>query len=119
RQRSEWVEGPDGTLKGPWAAEHKVMLLDDLGGQFMFTTQTSGGHRCVSDLAHQTQLMRKVKGEPVCPVVGLSDILWSKRYNRQRPHMEIKRYVIFGGGAQRTIDAKPSAKEITGDEIQF
>jgi hypothetical protein len=98
--KSEWVEGPDGNLKGPWVAEYQVLLLDETMAQFLFVTQTDGGRRCVSDLAHQTQLMRKVHGKPVCPVILLSDTLWSKRYKRQRPHFEIKRYVVLGGQAQ-------------------
>jgi len=117
--KSEWIEGPDGQLRGPWVMEHQVLLLDDKMAQFLFVTQASGGHKAVGDLAHQTQLMRKVHGgKPVCPVIHLSDTLWSKRFNRQRPSFDIQRYVLFGSDGPLAL-GKPSAKEVTGDEIKY
>jgi hypothetical protein len=115
--RSEWVVGPDGEPKGPWVAEHQVLLVDDNMAQFLFVTTTGGGHKAVSDLAHQTRAMREIYKKPVCPVVRLKDTLWSKRFKRQRPLFEVKHYAEIRDG--RIEIARLTAREATGDAIQF
>ena len=114
--KDEWVVGSDGTLKGPWEMEHQLLLLDaETMAPYLFVTQTSGGHRAVSELAHQTKMMRRVSGSHVCPVIVLSTALWSKRFNRLRPHFPVKRYVAIGGEAQPAELPGPNASPQGGE----
>jgi hypothetical protein len=76
--------------------------------------------------------MRRFRGQNVYPVVTLSDTFMPTRFGgRQRPHLEIKRWITFGDGTAlsaaepRLLPAgtqevkPPSAKEVTEDEIRF
>jgi hypothetical protein len=78
--------------------------------------------------------MRRFRGQHVFPVVSLSDTFWPTRFGgRQRPHLEIKRWVMLDGGGnalpapeqpklsdQGVQEVKPpTAKEATDDEVPF
>jgi hypothetical protein len=107
--QSEWVKGPDGTLRGPYQAQHIVYLLDPATmDRYCFPTGTAGGHICVRDLADRTRWMRRFRGAHVYPVVTLSDTFMKTRYGgRQRPHFLIKRFIQLGGEALPTAPASP------------
>jgi hypothetical protein len=46
--QSEWVEGPDGKLRGPWQAQHILYLLDPgTMDKYTFPTGTVGGRIAV------------------------------------------------------------------------
>jgi len=125
--RSEWTIGPDGAPKGPWSAERQVLLLDaETMAPYLFVTQTGGGHKAVSDLAHQTKNMRQACGQHVCPVITLSTTLWSKRFNRLRPNFPVKRFIEFGGAQSARLTGptvreveRPAPREELKDEVKF
>jgi hypothetical protein len=121
--RSEWTEGPDGKLRGPWQAQHVVYLLNiDTMDRYSFPTGTVGGSIAVRELVDKTKWMRKFRGDQVYPVVALSDTFMNTRFGgRQRPAFIIKRWVGLGGekalpSIQATLDkfaagpAEPTAK---------
>jgi hypothetical protein len=128
--REEWGEGPDGKPRGPWQAQHIVYLMDPTTmDRFSYATGTVGGSIATSDLAGKVKWMRKFRGENVYPVVRLTDQFMNTKFGgRQRPHLEVQRWVNFGGdGRPLTITGPanskavepPSAKEVTGDEIPY
>jgi hypothetical protein len=92
--QSEWREGPDGKLRGPWEAEFLVYLLNpDTAERFSFATGTIGGGIAVRDLISRVSWKRKFCAEQVYAVVSLSAVPWKTRYGtRLRPHFVIKRW---------------------------
>jgi hypothetical protein len=129
--RSEWVEGPDGELRGPWQSQHIVYLLDiKTMDTYSFATGTVGGAIAVRDLRERTSWMRRMRGSNVFPVVTVSDVFMNTRFGgRQRPHFKIRRWVSFGGNGglsvaespapQLTAVTKPTVAEETGDEVRY
>jgi hypothetical protein len=130
--REEWVEGPSGELRGPWQSQHIVYLLDPATmDKFSIPFGTVGGQIAVRDLCDKTKWMRRFRGENVYAVVQLNDVFMPTRFGgRQRPHFEVRRWVCFGAGGEplavtgptdkATVALDPpSAKEVTGDEIQY
>jgi hypothetical protein len=112
--RAEWVEGPDGEMRGPWQAQHLVYLLNiqtmDL---FTFATGTIGGSICVRDIRDRTNWMRKLRGSNVYPVVTLSDIHMNTRFGgRQRPHFKMQRFIALGGDSGVGLKG-PTAPQLT------
>jgi hypothetical protein len=99
--QSEWRDGPDGKLHGPWQAQYLVYLFNfnpDTAERFTYATGTIGGGIAVRDLVDRVSLMRKVRGENVYAVVIPSNTLMNTRFGgRQRPHFVIKRWVALGG----------------------
>ena len=97
--QSEWVEGPDGKLRGPWQAQHILYLLDPgTMDKYTFPTGTVGGRIAVGELRDKLIWMRRTRGPNVYPVVTLSDTHMRTRFGgRQRPHFKIVRWVRLGG----------------------
>ena len=72
--KSEWREGPDGKLRGPWQAQYLVYLLNaETVDRYTYVTATTGGGIAVRDLVDRTRWMRKFRGANVYAVVTLSD----------------------------------------------
>ena len=130
--QSEWREGPDGKLHGPWQNSYVVYLLDMTNAErFTYIGSTTGGGIAVRDLTDRTRWMRSFRGATVYPIVTLSDTFMPTRFGgRQRPNFVIKRWITLGSdGALATPDApalsgpqtvaEPTAKEVTEDEIRF
>src|SRR5215831_14691902 len=92
--QSEWRQGPDGKLRGPWQAQYLVYLLNsDTAERLTYATSTIGGGIAVRDLVDRVSLMRKFRGEQVYAVVCPSAALMKTRYGtRPRPHFVIKRW---------------------------
>jgi len=93
--QSEWREGPDGKLHGPWQAQYLVYLLNpDTAERFTYATGTIGGGIAVRDLVDRVSWMRKFRGEQVYAVVSPSTAPMKTRYGtRPRPHFVIMRWV--------------------------
>jgi hypothetical protein len=100
--QSEWREGPDGKLHGPWQSQHVLYLGDvDKVERFCFPTATTGGHRAVCDLVDKIKWMRRWRGAAVYPVVKLSKTFMPTRFGgRMRPDLPVQRWVAFGGGGE-------------------
>lgn len=132
--KEEWREGPDGRPRGPWQAQHVVRMLNPADmTRYSYPTGTVGGAIAVRDLVDRTNWMRKFRGEHVYPVVTLADTYMRTRFGgRQRPHFDIKRWVAAPGDGDRALPppgtprlagpkevTEPSAKEVTGDSIEY
>src|SRR6516225_5060336 len=110
--KKEWVEGPDGNLRGPWQAQHIVYLLDlKTMDKYTFPTGTTGGRIAVRDLRDKTMWMRRLRGPNVYAVVLLSDTFMNTKWGgRQRPHFKIVRWVSLGseGGQVEALPPPPA-----------
>jgi hypothetical protein len=120
--RSEWSDGPDGKPRGPWQAQDVLYLLNlETMDRFTFPTGTVGGQIAVRELVDKTKWMRKLRGTHVYPIIRLSDTFMPTRFGgRQRPHFEIKRWVLFGPdekalpaplGSNTALDSTQTAPE--------
>jgi hypothetical protein len=119
--KDEWFE-KFGKMTGPWQGEHVVLLVDpDTMVRYWWPspTATIGACICVRTLMEQTLLMRKFQGAPVHALVELTRTFMNTAYGgRERPHMVVLGYGVFGEGGFKLLP-KPTAKQITGDSIQF
>ena len=138
--QSEWRE-KFGKMTGPWQGEHVVLFVDPATMERYWwpsPVTTIGSAVCVRNLVSQVKLMRQFRGALVYPVVELSHTFMNTAFGgRERPHLEIKRWITFGSSGPvlpapnaPVIEAapssvrvqaveKPTAKEVTGDEIPF
>jgi len=114
--RSEWSEGPDGQLRGPWQAQHILYLVDlTTMDKYTFPTGTVGGRRAVGELRDKLVWMRRLRGPNVYPVVPLSDTFMKTRFGgRQRPHFKIVRWVRLGGegGEVKALPPPPATQTL-------
>ena len=107
--KKEWVEGPDGNMRGPWQAQHILYLLDPKTmDKFTFPTGTVGGRIGIRELVDKTTWMRRLRGPNVYAVVLLSDTFMNTKWGgRQRPHFKIVRWVRLGGEGGESVEALP------------
>jgi hypothetical protein len=116
--KEEWVEGPDGQLRGPWQGQHILYLLDpQTMDKYTFPTGTTGGRIAVRDLRDKIMWMRRMRGPNVYPVVVLADTFFPTRFGgRQRPHFKIMRWVRLGGEGE-TVEALPPPPSTTQAQL--
>src|SRR6516225_6216411 len=109
--KKEWVEGPDGNMRGPWQAQHILYLLDPKTmDKFTFPTGTVGGRIGIRELVDKTTWMRRLRGPNVYAVVLLSDTFMNTKWGgRQRPHFKIVRWVRLGGEGGEVQALSPPA----------
>jgi len=137
--QSEWRE-KFGKMAGPWSGEHVVLLVDPATMEpywWPSPVTTIGSAVCVRNLVSQVKLMRQFRGALVYAVVKLAHTFMNTAYGgRERPHFDIMRWITFGASGSvlpapntpaltkniplevQTVE-KPTAKEVTGDEIRF
>jgi hypothetical protein len=104
--KSEWREGFDGKLQGPWQRQAilEFVNLEDMQC-YSFPTSTMGGFRCIRELDDRIKRMRWFKGQNVYPTVRLTHTHMPTRFGgRERPHLEIKEWHKIGG---REAEALP------------
>ena len=108
--RKEWIEGPDGQMRGPWQAQHILYLLDlSTMDKYTYPTGTAGGTIAIRELRDKIVWMKTYRGTNVYPVVVLSDTFFPTRFGgRQRPHFQIVRWVRFAGEGGEAAQALPS-----------
>jgi hypothetical protein len=113
--KKEWVEGPDGNMRGPWQAQHILYLLDPKTmDRYTFPTGTTGGRIAVRDLRDKTIWMRRLRGPNAYAVVLLSDTFMNTKWGgRQRPHFKIVRWVGLGSedGQVEALPPPPTSKD--------
>jgi hypothetical protein len=97
--REEWVEGPDGELRGPYQGQHVLYFVDlKTMDKFSYPTSTTGGRIAIRELRDKLVWMRRLRGPNVYPLIALSDKFMNTRFGgRQRPHFVIKDWVRLGG----------------------
>jgi hypothetical protein len=170
--QSEWREGPNGQMQGPYQFQFLVYLFHEAtAARYTWASGTIGAKICLRDLTERLHFMRQYQGAKVHAVVTLTNVFMPTRFGgRQRPAFNYKRWIRIGGGEQvalpaadkpapmtieHTLDqfasgdkpaaksveqpdkvqaaapsapqpakkaeavAKPTAKEVTGDEIMF
>jgi hypothetical protein len=130
--KSEWREGPDGKMHGPYAGQRLVYFVD-MKDMSRYTwpspKDTAGSRICINDIRDRILLTRRFRGDDAYPVVELSDVFMPTRFGgRQRPHLEVLRWITFGPAGElkqleaptgvKTIEA-PTAKEVTKDEVPW
>ena len=100
--KSEWVEGPDGKMRGPWRTQYIVHLLNlETMDRYSYPTGTVGGGIAVRDLVDKTKWIRRLRGAHVYPVVTLSCTFMPTRFGgRQRPSFLIKSWINLGGDGE-------------------
>ena len=121
--KGEWFE-KFGKMVGPWQGEHVVLFVDpDTMVRYWWPSPTStvGSCICVRALMEQTLLKRKFMGVPAHAQVEFSHTFMPTQYGgRERPHLLIKGFGVFGDGGFRLLpNIIPTAKQITGDSIQY
>jgi len=142
--KHEWRE-KFGKLVGPWQGEHVVLFFDDktmVRYWWPSPITTIGSAIAVRELVAQTKLMRSYRGEHIYPLVALLHTHMRTNFGaRERPSLVVKSWVRFGEGGNLVLPApnqptltgsatasnplgrqhveKPTAKEVTGDEIKF
>ena len=107
--QSEWIETPDGRMRGPYEAQHVVYLLDPVTmAMYRYPTGTVGGHIAVSELVEQTKWMRRFRGSNVYAVVVLTNVFMKTRWGgRQRPKLRPVRWITFGEGTDLPVAQPP------------
>jgi hypothetical protein len=111
--RSEWREGPNGELQGPYQRARVVYLVDlKTMEKFTWVTATVGGDICVREFRDKVAMMRKFRGARVYAVVTLTDKFMPTRWGgRQRPEFRIVRWIMLGpDGAPPALQQGAEAK---------
>jgi hypothetical protein len=147
--KSEWRMYFNQSI-GPFQRQKVVYLWDPTitMNKYTWATSSNSGMSCVSDLVEKIKMMRQFKRVKAYPIVALSSLLWSKRYNTQGPNLIIHSWVrkdesgallpataaapaaLTGPksattqetlnplAGMKTVEA-PTGKEATDDEILF
>jgi hypothetical protein len=115
--QSEWIEAPDGRMRGPYEAQHVVYLLDPVTmTRYRYPTDTVGGHIAVSELVDQTKWRRRIRGTNVYAVIVLTDVFMKTRWGgRQRPQLRPVRWITFGEGGD--LPAAPTPPKLVSPGI--
>ncbi len=138
--QSEWREGPDGKLHGPWQRQHVLELIDIRSMEaFSWPTSTIGGSIAIRELVERIQRMRRFRGDHVYPAVVLDHKHMNTRFGgRERPHLQVMGWYRIGdhgvesvgndaprpllqSGAQAPVQkvAEPSLGEELDDELPY
>jgi len=130
--RDQWVEGPNGQLKGPYENQHYLYLLDRLMKKYTYVANTIGGNIAVPELVQQVRDARIVYGPDTYAKVRLSDTWMKTRHSkdgRQRPYFIVVGYVRRRGKLIELPELseteklehldKPTTKQALDDEIAF
>jgi hypothetical protein len=79
--KSEWQEGPDGRMRGPWQRA-RVTYFVDLATMERYThaSGTVGTDICVHEFRDKVRTMRRLRGEHVYAVITLTDRFMPTRF---------------------------------------
>jgi hypothetical protein len=121
--KGEWYE-KFGKMVGPYQGEHVVRFVNpDTMAAYWWPSPTStvGACICVRQLMEQTTLKRKFTGVPCYAQVEFTHTFMPTQYGgRERPHLVIKGFGTFGDGGFKLLpNIVPTAKQITGDSIEY
>ena len=95
--RSEWREGPEGNMIGPWQAQHVAYMLNlETMERYTYSTGTIGGRIAVSELVRSV-------GSPSLQRYELVRRRHSRRYLHENqagwsatPYLVIQRFIQLG-----------------------
>jgi hypothetical protein len=118
--RGEWRTDFNGNPVGPWQGTHAVYFVNpETMEKYTWPSPitTVGSARAVRDLTDQIKLMRRFRGAHVYPIVELSHTHMPTKYGgRERPHLNIKRWIMFGSGGGML--PAPDAPVLTGSAAE-
>src|SRR5262249_7385407 len=103
--KSEWITGPDGKPCGPYQRQSVLYLmgLPAATERYVFAGTANRDHASVEQLALTIKWRRQSTGKIIYPVVGFSDVLWSKRYALQRAYFVPMRWIEPNTGGGETL----------------
>jgi len=121
--KGEWYE-KFGKMIGPHQGEHVCLFVNpDTMVTYWWPSPTStiGACICIRALMEQTTLKRKFTGLPCHAQVEFTHTHMPTQYGgRERPHLLINGFGVFGDGGFKLLpNIVPTAKQITGDSIEF
>jgi hypothetical protein len=95
--KSEWSEGLDGKLRGPWQHQRVVELIDIATMDALsWPTSTTGGKIAIEELKHKIERMWRFRGL-VYPLVELGHTRMKTRFGpRERPHLPVSGWYRIG-----------------------
>jgi hypothetical protein len=95
--RSEWSEGLDGQMRGPWQHQRVLELIDIATmDAFSWPTSTIGGQIAIRDLKHKIERMWRFRGL-VYPLVELTHSRMKTKHGpRQRPCLNVIEWYRIG-----------------------
>ena len=102
--RSEWIQGMNGTLEGPWRPAQIIHLLDPKSmGEYHWVDNTTGGGIAISDAVGSIKAMRRFR-PGAAPIVELSSTHMPTKYGgRQRPNFKIHGWVSLPGEESKPV----------------
>jgi hypothetical protein len=103
--KDEWEDGPGGKSP-PWRHSCVVYLVDPENGEtFTFANSTAGAWICFRELKDRVQMMARLRGHRVLPVVNLASKKMKTKFGvKQRPSFTIIEWRDLSGSG----DAPPS-----------
>jgi hypothetical protein len=109
--QTEWREGPDGKLHGPWQRQHVLELIDIRTMEaFSWPTSTIGGSIAIRELVERIQRMRRFRGDHVYPAVVLDHKHMNTRFGgRERPHLQVAGWYRIGDHGVEAVSDTPRA----------
>jgi hypothetical protein len=87
---------------------------------FTWLTSTSGGFRAVSEFKDKVRHARRIQqNDNIFPLVTLGDVHMKTQFGgRQRPHLNVVRYVALGGAEQKPL-LETTKTEPMNDSIPY
>jgi len=89
--KNEWENGLDGKPRGPWQLNHVVYLINmETADSYTYLNSTYGASIAVEQLNDKLDLMRRMRGAHVLPIVALESRPMKTAFGpKQRPHFTI------------------------------
>jgi len=107
--KAEWITGPDGKPCGPYQNQSVLYLMGMTAAmeRYTYASTANNGHVAVDQLAGTINWRRQTTRKPVYPVVGFSDVLWSKKWGLQRAYFVPVRWVEPDLGIENASPDRP------------
>ena len=107
--KSEWREGRNNQLEGPWQRARVTYLVDlQTAQRYTHASGTVGTDICVREFRDRVAMMRQFRGERVYAVITLGSAFMRTKYGgRQRPDFKIVRWLRPGSGGT-TLPMSPT-----------
>jgi hypothetical protein len=123
---SEWRMFFDKSI-GPYQKQKVVYLWDpNTMNKYTWPASSNSAMACVSDLAEKIAMKRQFKKVQAVPLIKLASRLWSKKNNTQGPDLVVLHWIVKNANGtllslaeSAALLVPPTAKEVTGDSINF
>jgi hypothetical protein len=117
--KSEWVEGFDGSPKGPWSLQFSVFLIDPATGSKIICSNSTVGQRIAyRELKDRIQTMRQIRGERVFPLIELGAKPMKTKFGiKMRPEFQVTGWRGLGGAPLPALPPGKPIAPVTSEEI--